>query len=42
MVVEWKFLDDGTMSVKTPALEGETILPKYIADVFKTKEIIRR
>lgn len=41
MVVEWKFLDDGTMSVKTPALESETILPKYIADVFKTKEIIR-
>lgn len=41
MVVEWKFLDDGTMSVKTPALEGETILPKHIADVFKTKEIIR-
>lgn len=41
MVVEWKFLDDGTMSVKTPAVDGEQILPKYIADVFKTKEIIR-
>lgn len=41
MIVEWKFLDDGTMEVKTPALPETTILPKYIADVFKTKEIIR-
>jgi len=41
MIVEWEFLDNGTMRVKTPALEGERILPKYVADVFKTKEIIR-
>lgn len=41
MVIEWNFLDNGTMSVKTPALDSESILPKYIADVFKTKEIIR-
>ena len=41
MIVEWEFLDNGTMRVKTPALEGERILPKYVADVFKTKDIIR-
>ncbi len=39
--VEWKFLDDGTMEVKTPVWEESQRLPKYIAEVFQTKEIIR-
>lgn len=41
MEITWEFLKDGTMRVKTPVWDEEDILPPYIADVFKTKEIIR-
>ena len=40
-VVEWKFLEDGRMEVKTPVWEEKQILPEYIAKVFQTKEIER-
>lgn len=41
MIVEWKFLKDGTMEVKTPVWEERQILPAYIAKIFQTKEIVR-
>lgn len=41
MKVEWKFLENGTMEVKTPVWKETQILPEYIAQVFKTKEIMR-
>lgn len=41
MNVEWKFLDNGKMIVKTPIWEERQILPEYIARIFQTKEMMR-
>lgn len=40
-VVEWKFLENGCMEVKTPVWEEKQIFPEYIARVFQTKEMMR-
>lgn len=40
-VVEWKFLEDGRMEVRTPVWKERQILPEYIARVFQTREMKR-
>lgn len=42
MIVEWKFLEDGTMKVRTLVWEERQKLPEYIVKVFQTKEVIRK
>ena len=42
MIVEWKFLEGGTMKVRTPVWEERQRLPEYIVKVFQTKEVIRK
>lgn len=41
MEIKWEFLNDGSMKVKTPVWDEEDILPPYIANIFKSREMVR-